>query len=43
MMLQMEHGFNDNDEGLAPYFVRRWAPEVKGSQNQLESELSFLV
>ncbi|XVF36452.1 hypothetical protein REPUB_Repub19eG0059800 [Reevesia pubescens] len=22
------HGFNDNDEGFAPYFVRRWAPEL---------------
>ncbi|KAK8977393.1 hypothetical protein V6N11_034441 [Hibiscus sabdariffa] len=22
------HGFNDSDESLAPYFVRRWAPEL---------------
>ncbi|KAK8601014.1 hypothetical protein V6N13_059240 [Hibiscus sabdariffa] len=22
------HGFNDSDESVAPYFVRRWAPEL---------------
>ncbi|XP_039023987.1 uncharacterized protein LOC120156795 isoform X1 [Hibiscus syriacus] len=35
-----EHDFNDKN-GVAPYFVRRWAPEVKRSQNQLEYALSF--
>ncbi|KAM7514435.1 hypothetical protein LguiA_004018 [Lonicera macranthoides] len=26
------YGFNDNLEGNSPYFVRRWAPKVKGHQ-----------
>lgn len=28
------YGFNDNMQGVPPYFVRRWAPKVKASLRQ---------
>ncbi|XVF64218.1 hypothetical protein PTKIN_Ptkin09bG0150800 [Pterospermum kingtungense] len=35
------HGFNDNDEGLAPYFVRRWAPELDKLVGESLSEVDW--
>ncbi|OMO50944.1 hypothetical protein CCACVL1_30125 [Corchorus capsularis] len=37
----MVHGFHDTDEGLAPYFVRRWAPELDKLVGESLSEVDW--
>lgn len=31
------YGFNDNMEGIPPYFVRRWAPKVKATLKPVQT------